>query len=76
MILQLYERFVKFVARNVFAQPDESYENLVSFGLADALDVEQLLLGCVRYCLNGVETRVLELLDVAGADSTLLREER
>ena len=51
-----------------------SYQDLVSFGLTDALDVEQLLLGCVGHRLDGVETRVLQLLDVTGADSTLLHE--
>lgn len=52
-----------------------SYENLVSFGLTDALDVEQLFLGCVGHCLDGVETCVLQLLDVTGTDSTLLHAE-
>lgn len=49
-----------------------SYQDFVSFGLTDTLDVEQLLLGCVGHCLNGVEPCFLQLLDVTGTDSTLL----
>lgn len=49
-----------------------SYQNLVSFGLTDALDVKQLLFGRVGHCLDGVETCILQLLDVTGTYSTLL----
>lgn len=49
-----------------------SYQNLVSFGLTDALDVEQLFLGCIGHSLNGVEARIFQFLDVTCADATLL----
>lgn len=48
------------------------HQDLVGLGFADALDVEQLLLGGVGHGLDGVEAGVLQLLDVAAADSTLL----
>lgn len=55
---------------------DAPHQNLVSLGFTDALDVEQLLLGSVGHGLDGVETGVLQLLDVAAADSTLLHTTR
>lgn len=51
---------------------DDPHQNLVSLGFADALDLEQLLLGSVGHGLDGVEAGVLQLFDVAAADSTLL----
>lgn len=48
------------------------YQDLVSLGLTDALDVEQLLLGSVGHCFNGVESCILQLFDVTGTDSALL----
>ena len=49
-----------------------SYQDFVSFGLTDALDVEQLLLGCIGHSLDGVETCLAQLLDVTATDPTLL----
>lgn len=49
-----------------------SYQNLVSFGLTDALDVQQLFLGCIGHSLNGVEPCIFQFLDVTRADATLL----
>lgn len=48
------------------------YQDLVSLGLTDALDVEQLLLGSVGHCFNGVESCILQLFDVTATDSALL----
>lgn len=48
------------------------YQDLVSFGLTDALDVQQLFFRSVRYGLYGVEPCVLQLLQVTRTDATLL----
>ena len=47
-------------------------ENLVAFGLAEALDGKQRLLGSVRYGLDGVEAGLDKLLDVGRADARAL----
>lgn len=62
-------------SRTLWPEAAVPHQDLVRFGLADAFDVEQLLLGSVCHGLDGVEARVLQLLDVAGADSTLLHRE-
>lgn len=52
-----------------------THQDFVGLGLTDALDVEQLFLGSVGHSFDGVETCVLQLLDVTGTDATLLHME-
>lgn len=61
--------------QNVSERDPNSHQDLLSFGLTDTLDVKQLLLGRVRHSLDGVEAGVLQLLQVAGTDATLLQGE-
>lgn len=49
-----------------------AHQDFLCLGFTDSLDVEQLLLGGVRHSLDRVESGILQLLDVTGADSALL----
>ena len=46
--------------------------HFLDLGLAEALDLHQLLFGCVCQCLKGVHPSLLELLDVRGRDAMCL----